>query len=171
MAQGIGGFMALTGTAEGEPTRAGVPVSNIFTGVYSVIGVLAALQRRERTGKGGYVDTALVDSTVGVLANQAMNYLASGVPPKRIGNAHPNIVPYQVFPVADGHIIIATGNDSQFVKLCGALGAPEIAQDPAYAKNSDRLAKRGELVGKLSELTKRIRSGDLLQKLEALGVP
>ena len=98
MAQGIGGFMALTGTADGEPTRAGVPVSDIFTGVYSVIGILAALQRRERTGKGGYVDTALVDSTVGVLANQAMNYLASGEVPKRIGNAHPNIVPYQVFP-------------------------------------------------------------------------
>ena len=111
MAQGIGGFMALTGTADGEPTRAGVPVSDIFTGVYSVVGILAALQRRERTGKGGYVDTALVDSTVGVLANQAMNYLASGDVPKRIGNAHPNIVPYQVFPVADGHIIIATGND------------------------------------------------------------
>src|SRR5205814_7870485 len=90
-----------TGTTDGEPTRAGVPVSDIFTGVYSVIGILAALQRRERTGKGGYVDTALVDSTVGVLANQAMNYLASGVPPKRIGNAHPNIVPYQVLPAAE----------------------------------------------------------------------
>ncbi|HKS62748.1 MAG TPA: CaiB/BaiF CoA-transferase family protein, partial [Xanthobacteraceae bacterium] len=128
MAQGIGGFMALTGTADGEPTRAGVPVSDIFTGVYSVIGILAALQRRERTGKGGYVDTALVDSTVGVLANQAMNYLASGVPPKRIGNAHPNIVPYQVFPVADGHIIIATGNDSQYAKLCTVLGEPELSK-------------------------------------------
>ena len=91
-----------------------MPVSDIFTGVYSVIGILAALQRRERTGKGGYVDTALVDSTVGVLANQAMNYLASGDVPKRIGNAHPNIVPYQVFPASDGHIIIATGNDSQY---------------------------------------------------------
>src|ERR1041384_7589258 len=131
MAQGIGGFMALTGTAEGEPTRAGVPVSDIFTGVYSVIGILAALQRRERTGKGGYVDTALVDSTVGVLANQAMNYLASGVAPKRIGNAHPNIVPYQVFPVADGHIIIATGNDSQYGKLVTELGGPERAKHPA----------------------------------------
>ena len=122
MAQGIGGFMALTGTADGEPTRAGVPVSDIFTGVYSVIGILAALQRRERTGKGGYVDTALVDSTVGVLANQAMNFLASGEVPKRIGNAHPNIVPYQVFPVADGHIIIATGNDSQYGKLVRRAG-------------------------------------------------
>src|SRR6266581_6557210 len=99
MAQGMGGFMSLTGTPDGEPTRGGVPIADIFTGVYAVVGVLAALQRRERTGKGGYVDTALVDSTVGVLANQAMNYLASGDVPKRIGNAHPNIVPYQVFPV------------------------------------------------------------------------
>jgi crotonobetainyl-CoA:carnitine CoA-transferase CaiB-like acyl-CoA transferase len=171
MAQGMGGFMDLTGLPDGEPTRAGVPISDIFTGVYSVVGVLAALTQRERTGRGCLVDTALIDSTVGVLANQALNYLVSGATPKRIGNTHPNIVPYQVFPVADGHIIIATGNDSQFVKLCGSLGAPEIAQDPAYAKNSDRLAKRGELVGKLSELTKRVRSGDLLQKLEALGVP
>ena len=142
MAQGIGGFMALTGTADGEPTRAGVPVSDIFTGVYSVIGILAALQRRERTGKGGYVDTALVDSTVGVLANQAMNYLASGVAPKRIGNAHPNIVPYQVFPVADGHIIIATGNDSQYGKLVTVLGEPELAKNPEYLVNKDRLNNR-----------------------------
>src|SRR5213082_2536371 len=119
MAQGMGGFMSLTGTADGEPTRGGVPVSDIFTGVYSVIGILAALAQRERTGKGCYVDTALVDSTVGVLANQGMNYLASGKVPGRLGNAHPNIVPYQVFPAADGFIIMATGNDSQYQKLCG----------------------------------------------------
>src|SRR6201988_5509633 len=135
MAQGIGGMMGLTGTADGEPMRVGVAVSDIFSGVYSVIGILAALQRRERTGKGGYVDTALVDSTVGVLANQAMNYLASGVAPKRIGNAHPNIVPYQVFPVSDGHIIIATGNDSQYAKLCGVLGARELAEEARYRDN------------------------------------
>src|SRR4051794_22445949 len=171
MAQGMGGFMDLTGLPDGEPTRAGVPISDIFTGVYSVVGVLAALTQRERTGRGCLVDTALIDSTVGVLANQALNYLVSGVTPKRIGNAHPNIVPYQVFPVADGHIIIATGNDSQFVKLCGVLGAPEIAQDPAYRSNSDRLAKRGELVGKLSELTRRVSSHELLDRLEAVGVP
>src|SRR3954451_14288490 len=164
MAQGMGGFMSLTGTPDGEPTRGGFPIADIFTGVYAVVGVLAALVERQKSGRGTLVDAALVDSQVGVLANQALNYLVSGVVPKRQGNTHPNIVPYQVFPVADGHIIIATGNDNQFVKLCGALGAPEIAQDPAYAKNSDRLAKRGELVGKLSELTKRVRSGDLLQK-------
>ena len=171
MAQGIGGFMALTGTADGEPTRAGVPVSDIFTGVYSVIGILAALQRRERTGKGGYVDTALVDSTVGVLANQAMNYLASGVPPKRIGNAHPNIVPYQVFPVADGHIIIATGNDSQYAKLCTVLGEPELSKNPEYLVNKDRLKNRGKLIDHLSGLTKKFKRDDLLEKLEAVGVP
>jgi crotonobetainyl-CoA:carnitine CoA-transferase CaiB-like acyl-CoA transferase len=171
MAQGIGGFMALTGTADGEPTRAGVPVSDIFTGVYSVIGILAALQRRERTGKGGYVDTALVDSTVGVLANQAMNYLASGEVPKRIGNAHPNIVPYQVFPVADGPIIIATGNDSQYGKLCAVLGEAELAKQAEYLVNKDRLKNRGALIAHLMTLTTKFKRDDLLQKLEAVGVP
>src|SRR6188768_4441493 len=171
MAQGMGGFMSLTGTANGEPTRAGVPVSDIMTGMYSVIGILAALARRERTGKGGYVDTALVDSTVGVLANQAMNYLASGVAPRRIGNAHPNIVPYQVFPVADGHIIIATGNDSQYAKLCTVLGEAELAKDPNYIDNKARLANRAELTGKLTALTMKFRMQDLADKLETVGVP
>jgi len=171
MAQGMGGFMSLTGMAGGEPTRAGVPVSDIFTGVYSVIGILAALAQRERTGRGAFVDTALVDSTVGVLANQGLNYLASGKVPERIGNSHPNIVPYQVFPVADGYIIIATGNDSQYQKLCGVLGAPELAKDPAYIDNKARLAHRADIVGKLSALTGKRQSADLLAKLEAVGVP
>ncbi len=169
MAQGMGGFMSLTGMA--EPTRAGVPVSDIFTGVYSVIGILAALARREKTGLGGYVDCALVDSTVGVLANQALNFLVSGKVPERIGNAHPNIVPYQVFPVADGYIIIATGNDSQYAKLCGVLGAPGLAEEPAYKDNTCRLANRGALIEKLSARTVKFQSGDLLAKLEAVGVP
>ena len=171
MAQGIGGFMDLTGLPDGEPTRAGVPVSDIFTGVYSVIGILAALQRRERTGKGGYVDTALVDSTVGVLANQAMNYLASGAVPKRIGNAHPNIVPYQVFPVADGHIIIATGNDGQYGKLVAVLGEPELAKNPDFLVNKDRLKNRAKLIAHLTTLTLKFKRDDLLAKLEAVGVP
>jgi crotonobetainyl-CoA:carnitine CoA-transferase CaiB-like acyl-CoA transferase len=171
MAQGMGGFMSLTGMAGGEPTRAGVPVSDIFTGVYSVIGILAALAQRERTGRGAFVDTALVDSTVGVLANQGLNYLASGKVPERIGNSHPNIVPYQVFPVADGYIIIATGNDSQYQKLCVVLGAPELAKDPAYIDNKARLAHRGDIVGKLSALTEKRQSADLLANLEAVGVP
>jgi crotonobetainyl-CoA:carnitine CoA-transferase CaiB-like acyl-CoA transferase len=148
-----------------------VPVSDIFTGVYSVIGILAALQQRERTGKGCFVDTALVDSTVGVLANQGMNYLIGGKVPQRIGNAHPNIVPYQVFPVADGYIIIATGNDSQYVKLCGVLGAPELAKDEKYIDNKARLANRGEIVDRISALTAKFKMQDLADKLEAVGVP
>ncbi|HEY2527760.1 MAG TPA: CaiB/BaiF CoA-transferase family protein [Xanthobacteraceae bacterium] len=171
MAQGMGGIMGLTGTADGEPMRVGVPVSDIFSGVYAVVGILAALARREKTGRGGNVDTALVDSTVGVLSNQALNYLVSDDVPKRIGNAHPNIVPYQVFPVADGHIIIATGNDNQFAKLCAILGKPEIAQEPAYSDNESRLAHRAELVGILCALSARMHGVDLLQKLEAAGVP
>src|SRR5271170_1335395 len=139
MAQGIGGIMGLTGAADGEPMRAGTPVSDIFSGVYSVVGILAALTRREKTGRGGYIDAALVDSTVGVLAFQSLNYLVSGEIPKRIGNTHPNIVPYQVFPVADGQVIVATGNDGQFIKLCGILGAPQLAEAEAYKDNKGRL--------------------------------
>jgi crotonobetainyl-CoA:carnitine CoA-transferase CaiB-like acyl-CoA transferase len=171
MAQGMGGIMDLTGTAEGEPTRIGVPVSNIFTGVYSVVGILAALHQRAKTGKGAYVDSALVDSTVGVLSNQALNYLVSGKVPKRIGNAHANIVPYQVFSVADGHVIIATGNDAQYVKLCQVLGAPELAANPDYKDNVGRLKHRGELVGKIAAITAKMKRDDLLAKLEAVGVP
>ena len=171
MAQGMGGIMGLTGTADGEPMRVGVPIADIFSGVYSAVGILAALARREKTGSGGYVDTALVDSTVGMLAYQALNYLVSGEVPKRIGNAHPNIVPYQEFPVADGRIIIATGNDAQFVKLCGILGAPELAEVPAYKDNKGRLAHRAELVGKLCALTSQFTREALLDKLEAASIP
>jgi crotonobetainyl-CoA:carnitine CoA-transferase CaiB-like acyl-CoA transferase len=171
MAQGMGGFMDLTGMPDGPPTRVGVAISDVFTGCYSVIGILAAVTQREKTGKGCYVDTALVDSTVGVLANQALNYLVSGELPKRIGNAHPNIVPYQEFPTADGHIIIATGNDNQYVKLCHVLGAPELADEPTYKDNVGRLKLRNELVPKLAALTSRMKRDDLLAKLEAQGVP
>jgi crotonobetainyl-CoA:carnitine CoA-transferase CaiB-like acyl-CoA transferase len=171
MAQGAGGIMDLTGAPDGEPQRAGVPVADVFTGVYSVVGILAAVIERERTGRGCQVDTALVDSQVGVLANQALNYLVSGKAPKRLGNAHPNIVPYQVFPVADGHIIIATGNDSQFVKLCAVLGEPKIAEEASYRANSDRLAHREQLIARLSALTVRWRRAELLAKLESVGVP
>jgi glutaryl-CoA transferase len=171
MAQGMGGMMDLTGNPDGEPMRAGVPVSDLFTGVYSAVGILAALARREKTGRGGYVDTALVDTTAGVLANQALNYLVSGNIPHRMGNAHPNIVPYQVFPVADGHIIIASGNDGQFAKLCGVLGEPALAKDPKYIDNKARLAHRPELIGRLCALTAKIPRAALLEKLEAAGVP
>jgi crotonobetainyl-CoA:carnitine CoA-transferase CaiB-like acyl-CoA transferase len=171
MAQGIGGVMGLTGTADGPPTRAGIPISDVFSGVYAVVGILAALARREKTGQGGNVDCALVDSTVGVLAFQALNYLVAGEIPKRIGNTHPNLVPYQEFPVADGGVIIATGNDAQFVKLCGILGEPSLAEVPAYKDNKGRLAHRAELVGKLCALTSRMKRAEILDKLEAAGIP
>jgi crotonobetainyl-CoA:carnitine CoA-transferase CaiB-like acyl-CoA transferase len=171
MAQGMGGMMDLTGMADGPPTRVGVAISDIFTGCYSVVGILAALAQREKTGKGCYVDTALVDSTVGVLANQALNFLVSNEIPKRIGNAHPNIVPYQEFPVADGHIIVATGNDNQYVKFCNVLGAPELANNPDYKNNVGRLKHRRELVPKLAALTSRMPRDELLSKLEAVMVP
>ena len=171
MAQGMGGMMDLTGNPDGEPMRAGTPVSDLFTGVYSVVGILAALARREKTGRGGYVDTALIDTTVGVLANQALNFLVSGKVPHRMGNAHPNITPYQVFPVADGHIIIASGNDGQFVKLCGVLGDPALAKNSDYIDNAARLAHRAALVGRVCALTAKFPGFELLQKLEAAGVP
>jgi crotonobetainyl-CoA:carnitine CoA-transferase CaiB-like acyl-CoA transferase len=171
MAQGMGGFMSLTGAPDGEPTRAGVPIADIFTGVYSVVGILAALAEREKTGRGRHVDTALVDAQVGVLGNQALNFLVSGLLPERIGNAHPNIVPYQVFPVTDGHIIIASGNDGQFAKLCDVLGEPGLAQDPLYKTNADRVTNRAKLVAHLSALTSKRARADILAKLEAVNVP
>ena len=171
MAQGMGGMMALTGMRDGPPTRVGVAISDIFTGVYSVVGILAALEQRHKTGKGAYVDTALVDTTVGVLANMVLNYLVSGKVPERIGNAHANIVPYQEFPVADGHIIVATGNDRQYQDFCKVIGAPELGTDSKYIDNVGRLKHRAELIDKLTALTRKIKRQDLLDKLEAVTVP
>jgi crotonobetainyl-CoA:carnitine CoA-transferase CaiB-like acyl-CoA transferase len=171
MAQGMGGIMSITGDATGKPMRVGMPVSDIFTGVYSVVGILAALAQRERTGKGAYVDTSLLDSTVGVLANQALNFLVGGKIPQRTGNAHPNIVPYQEFPAADGHIMIAGGNDAQYVRLCQLLNARELADEPKYKNNAGRLQHRDELIAKLSALTSRIPREELLAKLDSAGLP
>src|SRR5271168_4244745 len=171
MAQGIGGIMDMTGAPDGPPMRVGIPTADVFSGVYATVGILAALRRRETTGEGGYIDCALVDSTVGTLTFQALNYLVSGEVPKRIGNAHPNLVPYQEFPVADGRVIIATGNDAQFVKLCGILGAPELAGMPAYLDNKGRLAHRAELVAKLCALTSQFKREELLDRLEAATIP
>jgi crotonobetainyl-CoA:carnitine CoA-transferase CaiB-like acyl-CoA transferase len=171
MAQGMAGLMDITGMPDGPPVKVGGAVSDIFTGVYSTVGILAALAQRERTGKGAYVDTALVDSTVGILANNAMNYLVSGKVPTRLGNAHANIVPYQEFPAADGHLIIASGNDSQFHKLCGVLGAAEISNNPAYKDNVGRLTNRDKIIPELTAYTKKMKRDDLLAKLEAVGVP
>ena len=171
MIQGLGGYMDLTGAADGEPQKVGVAVADLFTGVYSVIGILAALRRRDLTGEGDHIDMALLDAQVGVLANQAENYFVSGKAPRRMGNAHPNIVPYQVFAACDGHLIIACGNDGQFQRLCGVLGSPDLALDPAYSTNSARVAARNSLVPKLAELTSAMTRDDLLARLEVVGVP
>jgi crotonobetainyl-CoA:carnitine CoA-transferase CaiB-like acyl-CoA transferase len=171
MIQGMGGIMDITGHPDGEPTRTGVAYVDVFTGTYSVVGILSALRERDRTGHGCHIDMALLDTQVSVLANQALYYLVSGKPPQRLGNAHASIVPYQEFPVSDGHIIIACGNDGQFVKLSAILGAPELATDPRFRTNESRVNNRQMLVPIVYELTQKFARADLLAKLEAAGVP
>lgn len=169
--QGMAGAMSITGDPEGQPTKTGYATADIFTGMYASVGILAALRRRDQTGEGATLDLALMDAQVAVMANQAMNYLVSGKAPGRMGNAHPNIVPYEVFPVADGYIIIATGNDGQWRKLVEALGEPALADQPDYLTNKDRVRNRARLVPYLGALTARFPKAEILAKLEALGVP
>ena len=169
--QGMSGLMSITGPAEGEPHRVGVAVTDLFTGIYASTAILAAVVERDRTGQGAHIDMALLDCAVSVMANQAMNYLASGQPPGRTGNWHPNLVPYQVFEVSDGHIIIATGNDGQYQRLCRVLGLEGLIEDPAYRKNADRVANRATLVEALSARTRGWSKADLLAACEAQGIP
>ncbi len=164
--QGLGGIMDLTGEPDGEPQKIGVAFADIFTGVYAGVAILAALRRRDETGEGAHIDMALLDTQVGVLANQAMSYLVSGAVPKRMGNAHPSIVPYQVFPAADGHLIVAVGNDPQFARFAAILGAPELASDPRFVTNADRVENRDALAAILAELTAQGRATTLLAALE-----
>ncbi|MCV3768591.1 CaiB/BaiF CoA transferase family protein [Rhizobium sp. TRM95796] len=171
MIQGMGGIMDLTGAPDGEPQKIGVAFADIFTGLYSVVAIQAALIERQRTGEGQHIDMALFDCMTGVLANQAMNFLASGVSPRRMGNAHPNIAPYQTFPVADGHLIVACGNDSQFGRLAAVLGLAELAGDSRFATNSARVGNRIELSRIMEEKTLTFRRDDLLALLEKEGVP
>jgi crotonobetainyl-CoA:carnitine CoA-transferase CaiB-like acyl-CoA transferase len=170
MIQGMGGLMEITGDPDGQPMKVGVAVVDLFTGVYAATGILAALRRRDQTGEGGHLDMALLDTAVAMLANQAMNQLA-GKSPERLGNAHPNIVPYQVFETADGHVIVAVGNDGQYRRFCQAIGADALGADPAYATNGERVKRRAELVPKLAPYLREIASADLLDRLERLGVP
>jgi crotonobetainyl-CoA:carnitine CoA-transferase CaiB-like acyl-CoA transferase len=169
--QGMGGAMSITGDPDGQPTKTGFAMADIFSGLYATIGILAALRRRDETGEGARIDCALMDSQVSVLANQALNFLVSGNAPKRLGNAHPSIVPYEVFPVADGHIIIAVGNDGQYRRLCEVLGKPELGTDADYATNPARVENRVSLIARLSALTMDWARDDLLAGLERAGVP
>ncbi len=169
--QGMGGIMDLTGDPDGEPQKIGVAFADIFTGLYGVVAIQAALAERQRTGEGQHIDMALLDCMTGVLANQALNYLVSGKPPHRMGNAHPNIAPYQVFPTSDGHLIIAVGNDGQFRRLCRALGLDDLAADVRFATNALRVANRTELSGRIGARTGQHGRDALLDLLEEAGVP
>ena len=171
MIQGMGGIMDLTGDPEGEPQKIGVAFADIFTGLYGVIAIQAALRARDETGRGQQIDMSLMDAMTGVLANQAMNYLATGVSPRRLGNAHPNIVPYQVFPASDGHLIVAVGNDGQFRRMCAVLGLDALAHDPRFATNALRVAGRGELVPLIEAATRTRPRDEILAGMEAAGVP
>ena len=179
--QGMGGLMSVTGERDdlpgGGPQKVGVAVADLFTGMYATVGILAALRHAERSGEGQYLDMALLDAQTAMLANLGANYLVSGKVPGRMGNAHQNIVPYQVFevaPKADGsadHIILAVGNDSQYAKFCDVAGRPDLASEPRYVRNQDRVRYRAELVPVLAEIMKTRTKADWLAALEAAKVP
>lgn len=175
MIQGMGGIMSITGQPDGTPgagpVKTGVAFADVFTGLYATIGVLAALHHRDKTGEGQYLDLALLDSQVAVLANQALNFLVGGKAPKRLGNAHPNIVPYQTFATADGFIIIAVGNDRQFREYTRIAGVPQVAEDPRFLTNSDRVGNREALIALLVEPMKQRKTAEWIAALEAAAVP
>lgn len=169
--QGMGGLMSVTGAPEGEPMKAGVAVVDILTGLYAANAVMAALLERARSGKGQHIDLALFDVQIAAMANQVSSYLVSGQQPKRLGNAHPSIVPYQVFPTSDGHIILAIGNDEQFARFVALAGAPELALDDNFATNPARVRNREVLVPLLETLLKAKPSKFWLEALETQGIP
>ena len=173
--QGLGGLMSITGRPDGErgagPMKVGVALTDILTGLYATNAVLAALAWREQSGEGQYIDMALLDVQVACLANQAMNYLATGSNPRRMGNAHPSIVPYQDFPTADGHMILAIGNDGQFARFCEVAGRSELAADARFATNRARVENRAELIPLLNEITATRTTTEWIAQLEARAVP
>ena len=169
--QGLSGIMDLTGDPAGQPQKIGVAYADILTGLYAVIGIQAALRHREATGRGQQIDMALLDVMVGTLANQALNFLVSGTSPKRLGNAHPNIAPYEVFPAADGFFILAIGNDEQFRRFCEVIQRPTLYTDPRFGSNPGRVMNRAELAGAIADATRGWQRNDLLVALEERGVP
>jgi crotonobetainyl-CoA:carnitine CoA-transferase CaiB-like acyl-CoA transferase len=175
LVQAMGGLMSITGRRDDEagagPQKAGVAVTDILTGLYAAIGILAALAHRERTGMGQHIDIGLLDVQVACLANQAMNYLVSGDAPQRSGNAHPNLVPYQDFPTSDGYMIIAVGNDAQFARLCAVLGLADLARNPSFLTNKQRVANRRELIERLCAATVTHPTAHWVAALESVGVP
>ncbi len=171
LAQGMGGMMSLTGEREGDPVKVGVGIADVVCGMYAVSAILAALHHRTKTGDGQYIDLALLDTQVAWLINEGLNYLTSGQVPLRRGGEHANIVPYNVLPAADGHVILAVGNDAQFRRFCAFAGAPELADDPRFRTNTDRVHNREALYGILPELTRRKTQAEWVDGLSELGVP
>jgi len=169
--QGMGGLMSLTGEPEGAPMKVGVPISDIMAGMYATVSILAALRERDATGEGRHIDISLLDCQVAWLYNQASNYLVSGRPPRRHGNAHPNIAPYQTFRTADGHVNLGVGNDSQFRRLCGLIGRPELGEDPRFARNSARLQNREALLEIVCAAFLTRSSADWIASCNAEGIP
>jgi crotonobetainyl-CoA:carnitine CoA-transferase CaiB-like acyl-CoA transferase len=167
--------MSITGVKDGEPgagpQKVGVALTDILTGLYSTVGILAALAHRHSSGKGQWLDMALLDVQVASLANQASNFLVGGMVPQRMGNSHPNIVPYQDFPTQDGYMVIATGNDAQFVRLCETAGRADLAKDPLYADNQSRVKNRVALIAAMNEFTVQRTTAEWIAALEAVGVP
>jgi crotonobetainyl-CoA:carnitine CoA-transferase CaiB-like acyl-CoA transferase len=171
MIQGMAGAMSITGELDGTPQKAGYATADIFTGMYTTVAILAALRQRDMTGKGTSIDCALFEAQAAVLGNQAMNYLISGKTPGRMGNSHPNIVPYSVYPALDGHIILATGNDRQFRDAMSALNAPQIRDNPNYSSNAERIANRPSITEEISAITRTLKRDDMLARFEVAKVP
>jgi len=169
--QGMGGAMSLTGEPDGAPQKSGIAYADLFTGLYATVAILAALRERDRMGKGAHVDMALLDSQVGVLANQALNWMVSGKVPHRMGNGHANLVPYQAFETADGPVIVAVGNDAQFARLCAILGAEELAEDERFRTNPARVVNRAELIPVLAGAIAKRGRREFSDALEAAGIP
>lgn len=171
LAQGYGGIMSLTGAPDGEPMKVGVGIADVVCGLYGGLGILAALRHRDLTGLGQQIDVSLVDTQVSWLVNEGTNYLLSGQEPKRRGNQHPNIVPYQVFQASDGHVIVAAGNDGQYQRFCTLIGAPDLADDPRFVSNPLRLENREALISLLADKIASWRKQDLVDGMEANNVP
>jgi formyl-CoA transferase len=169
--QAQGGIMSITGEAEGAPSKVGVAVADIVTGLYALNAILAALFHRERAGEGQFIDIALLDAQISWLANVAMNYLISGEPPKRYGNAHPNVVPYQTFATADGHLALGVGNDAQFQRLCEQLGLPELSHDSRFHTNAGRVQNRDMLIAQLQKIFLQRTAAEWVEQLTAAGIP
>ncbi len=169
--QGMAGLMSVTGGPGGQPQKVGVAVTDVFTGIYAATAILAALHQRHATGLGQQIDMALMDVAASIMANQAMNYLATGTAPRKMGNAHPNLAPYAVFDCADGWLILATGNDGQYRKLCAILGLAEMAEAPEFLTNADRVTNRAEMTRRITAATRLWSKADLLAACEEQGVP